>query len=122
MATGLPRRPQAAAAAAADADTGFFLYYILVRGRLHVRFSIRMPWLPILFAHKLCTESYGDSYADLDTCRRPLMAHNDQGCQMTCLFPGTLRFSQRPKPAGARGLKSVVWQKFRVNVMYSTPV
>jgi hypothetical protein len=25
-----------------------------------------------MFAYKLCTESYGDSYADSDTCRRPL--------------------------------------------------
>jgi hypothetical protein len=29
-------------------------------------------WIPILFAYKLCTESYSDSYADSDTCRRPL--------------------------------------------------
>jgi hypothetical protein len=26
----------------------------------------------IMFAYKSCTESYGDSYADSDTCRRPL--------------------------------------------------
>jgi hypothetical protein len=28
--------------------------------------------IPILFAYKSCTKSYGDSYADSDTCRRTL--------------------------------------------------
>jgi hypothetical protein len=34
-------------------------------------------WIPILFPNVLCTESYGDSYADSDTCRQPLMPKND---------------------------------------------
>jgi hypothetical protein len=29
--------------------------------------------IPILFAYKSCTKSYGDSDADLDSCRRPLL-------------------------------------------------
>jgi hypothetical protein len=29
-------------------------------------------WITIRFNCKLCIESYGDSYADSDTCRRPL--------------------------------------------------
>jgi hypothetical protein len=38
----------------------------------HCNREQKKNWLSILFVYKLCTESYGVSYADSDTCRRPL--------------------------------------------------
>jgi hypothetical protein len=47
----------------------------------HCNWWQKKNWIPILFTKKSCTESYGDSYGDSDTCIQPLKRLFDTGVE-----------------------------------------